>query len=112
MTIDTGEERSVVGHALSGALSAGMVSGTLNYNRYRQEQMSKEKALKNTLKLTLQGGIVTASAIAASNYVGRNSYLGVLTAVSLGVAGIYGVEKLYEKSLDESEALPTPLKGE
>ncbi len=112
MTIDTGEERSVTGHALSGALTSGMISGTLNYNRYRQDKISKEKALKNTLKLTLQGGIVTASAIAASNYVGRSNFLGVLTAVSLGVAGIYGVEKLYEKSLNEDETSSPQLKGE
>ncbi|AFL68888.1 hypothetical protein [Sulfurospirillum barnesii] len=97
--INTGEPRNVVGNAISGALASGMVASALNYNQYKQEKIDKETAIKNSLKLTVQGGIVTASAIAAANYVGNNNILGVLTAVSLGAMGVYGVEKVYEKTL-------------
>lgn len=112
MAIDTGEARSVTGHALSGALASGMIAGALNYNHYKQEKISKEKAVKNSLKLTLQGGIVTASAIAASNYVGRSNILGMITAISLGITGVYGVEKLYEKSLESCEEEIKKVEGE
>ena len=99
MTINTGEPRNVVGHAVSGALASGIVASAMNYNQYKQEKMSKEAAIKNSLKLTLQGGIVTASAIAASNHLGKSNIVGMLTAISIGAMGVYGVEKLYEKSL-------------
>ncbi len=112
MALDTGAERSVTGHALSGALASGMIAGALNYNHYQQEKITKEKAIKNSLKLTLQGGIVTASAIAASNYVGKSSILGMLTAISLGITGVYGVEKLYEKSLENSDEAIKKVEGE
>lgn len=110
--INTGEPRSVVGHAISGALASGMVAGALNYNQYKNEKITKEMAIKNSLKLTAQGGVVTASAIAAANYVGNNNILGMLTAVSLGALGVYGIEKVYEKSLTCKDEAMLDLKEE
>jgi hypothetical protein len=97
ITINTGTPRSVAGNIISGALAAGMVATALSYTKYKQAQMSKEEAIKQSLKLTVQGGIATGSAIAAANALGRNSWLGLLGSLSVGVAGIYGVERLYSK---------------
>lgn len=94
---NVGLPRSVNGHVISGALASGMVAGALNYNQYKKEKITQEQAIKDSIKLTLQGGIATGSAIAASNALGRKSFLGMLSAVTIGIAGIYGVEKLYEK---------------
>lgn len=98
ITINTGTPRSVAGNIVSGALASGMVATALNYTKYKQDELSKHEAIKQSLKLTVQGGIATGSAIAAANALGRNSWLGVLGAVSFGIAGIYGVEKLYTKT--------------
>jgi len=98
VTINTGTPRSVAGNMISGALAAGMVATALSYTKYKQAELSKEEAIKQSLKLTLQGGIATGSAIAAANALGRNSWLGLLSSLSVGIAGIYGVEKLYDKT--------------
>lgn len=98
MTINTGTPRSVTGNLVSGALAAGMVATALAYTKYKQGELGKEEAIKQSLKLSLQGGIATGSAIAAANALGRSSWLGVLGSLTVGVAGIYGVEKLYDKA--------------
>lgn len=101
ITINTGTPRSVAGNLVSGALAAGMVATALSYTKYKQAQISKEEAIKQSLKLTVQGGIATGSAIAAANALGRNSWLGFLGSLSVGIAGIYGVEKFYAKTCDQ-----------
>ncbi|WP_333805519.1 hypothetical protein [Sulfurospirillum sp.] len=98
VAINTGTPRSVTGNIVSGALAAGMVATALSYTKYKQAELSKEEAIKQSLKLSVQGGIATGSAIAAANALGRNSWLGVLGSLTVGVVGIYGVEKLYSKT--------------
>ncbi|WP_041959121.1 hypothetical protein [Sulfurospirillum arsenophilum] len=100
ITINTGTPRSVTGNIVSGALAAGMVATALSYTKYKQAELSKEEAIKQSLKLAVQGGIATGSAIAAANALGRNSWLGLLGSLSVGIAGIYGIEKLYSKTYD------------
>jgi len=103
MVINTGEERSVTGHVVSGAIASATIAGGLNYSQYKKGAIEKEVAIKNSIKLTLQGGIATGAAIAAANYLGKGSVLGVLSAISVGVAGVYGVEKISE-AIDEKMA--------
>jgi len=98
IAINTGTPRSVTGNIVSGALAAGMVATALAYTKYKQGELGKEEAIKQSLKLSVQGGIATGSAIAAANALGRSSWLGVLGSLTVGVAGIYGVEKLYSKT--------------
>lgn len=102
ITINTGTPRSVAGNLVSGALAAGMVATALSYTKYKQAQISKEEAIKQSLKLTVQGGIATGSAIAAANALGRNSWLGFVGSLGVGIASIYGVEKLYAKTCEET----------
>jgi len=104
LVVDTGEPRSVTGHVVSGAIAAGAVAGAINYNRYKKAEISKEEAIQNSAKLTLQGGIATGSAVAAANYLGRGNWIGVFTAISVGAMGIYGVEKASEALNDTSMA--------
>lgn len=103
MVVNTGEERSVAGHVVSGAIASATIAGGLNYSQYKKGTIKKEVAIKNSIKLTLQGGIATGAAIAAANYLGRGSILGMLSAISVGVAGVYGVEKISE-AIDEKMA--------
>ena len=97
LAIDTGTPRSVQGHVVSGAFASGAIAAALNYNRYKKEQISKNEAIQDTLKLTIQGGIATSSAIAAANYLGEGSLIKMVNAVSLGIFGIYALEKIDEK---------------
>ena len=99
--INTGDPRHVVGHIVSGSLASAVIAGSINYNNYTKDEISKDEAIKNSLKLTVQGGVATGSAIAAANYLGKGNYLGVFAALSLGLGGVYVVEKVAEK-LDES----------
>ncbi len=96
LSIDTGTPRSVPGHIVSGALAAGVAAGAINYNRYAKGEIAKCEAINDSIKLSIQGGIATGSAIAAANYVGQNKYLNMISAVSIGLSGIYLVEKLAE----------------
>lgn len=97
LSVNTGTPRNVTGHVISGALAAGVAAGALNYNKYKSGDLDKTEAINDSIKLGAQGGIATGSAIAAANYVGEGKYLSMLSAVSLGIAGVYAVEKVAEK---------------
>ena len=97
LAIDTGAPRSVTGHFLSGAIASTIVSGALNYQKYQNSEISKDKMIKDTLKMTVQGGIVTASAVATTNYLGEGKIMHAMTAMSVGAMGVYGTQKVYDK---------------
>lgn len=94
MRIDTGAPRSVMGHFVSGSVASLIMSGVVNYRRVEQGKMGSKEAGIDTLKKTLQGGILAASAVATANHLGTpSSFLKALTTLSVGVACVYGVEK-------------------
>jgi hypothetical protein len=97
VTINTGTERSVVGHLVSGGVFSAVFALSTNYTKYKKQEISKEEFFKQTLKTTLQGGIATASAIATANYVGKANYIGALGAASIGVMGVYTTDRVYDK---------------
>lgn len=94
--INTGTPRSVVGHVVSGSIASSIVASAMNYNRYKKEEITKQKAICDTMKLSVQGGIATGSAIAATNHLGNGNWLGLLGAISIGAIGIYATEKISE----------------
>jgi len=96
-TIDTGAPRSVTGHFISGAIASSIVSSALNYQKYQKSEISKNQMIQDTLKMTVQGGIVTASAIATTNYIGEGKIMQAMTAMSIGAMGVYGTQKVYDK---------------
>ena len=96
--INTGEPRNVLGHIVSGAVASAIVSGTINYKKVKDEEISSDEAIKDTVKRTSQGAIATGAAIATANYVGQKGGLfKALTAASIGMAGIYALEVIDEK---------------
>jgi len=99
LSINTGAPRNVVGHVVSGSLAAGAVAVALNYDKYKKGEIEKREAINDSIKLTAQGGIATGSAIAAANYLGKGSILNMFTAISVGIAGVYAVEKVNEMLL-------------
>lgn len=94
-TINTGAPRHIYGHAISGAIGVGVISGVLNAKKVKEQNLSKEEALRNTLKDTIVGGIASATAISVSNNLGdpRKSMLQTLGALALGAGAVYAVEK-------------------
>lgn len=103
LTVDTGAPRNVTGHIISGALASGAVASGINYNKYKSGEVEKNKAINDSVKLTVQGGIATGSAIAAANYIGKGNWLGMLGAVALGAAGIYASEKIAQTLEDKAK---------
>ncbi len=97
LVIDTGAQRSVPGHLISGTVFSAIFAGSINYSKYQKDEMSKNELINDTAKMAIQGGIGTASAVATANYIGRGDWIGAMTAVTLGAAGIYGTQKIYEK---------------
>ncbi len=95
--INTGATRSVPGHLISGTLASSVIAGAMNYNKYKKSEITKKEFINNTIKTSLQGGIATASAVAASNYIGEKNLLGALGAISAGVVAVYGTEKVYDR---------------
>ena len=94
--IDTGDDRSITGHFISGAVFSAMFAGAMSYNKYKKKEMPKNAMILETSKLAMQGGVGTASAVATANYIGNGNYVGALTALSMGAMGIYGVQKISE----------------
>ena len=97
LTINTGTPRNVLGHVISGAVASAVISGAINYKKTKSREISKKDAIKDTIKRTSQGAIVTGSAIATTNYIGEGNYLRALTSASIGMAGIYALEIIEEK---------------
>lgn len=74
---------------LRGFFAAGLLSAVQNRNEARLDQRS--------LRLGLQGGISLAAASAAASSLRRGGAGKALLALSLGVAGVAGVERLLAK---------------
>ena len=102
--INTGEPRNVLGHIVSGAVASAIVSGSINYKKTKEEKITSQEAVRDTVKKTSQGAIATGAAIATANYLGqRGGFFKALTAASIGMAGVYAVEKLDEKLQEKCE---------
>ena len=110
--IDTGDERSVTGHFISGTVFSAIFAGSMNYNKCKKEEISKDEMIKDTAKLAIQGGMGTAAAVATSNYIGKGNYIGALTAISVGAMGIYGAQKIGEMFEEEREAVTEKISEE
>ena len=101
--------RNVLAHAVSGAVAGAIISTAINYKKVQKKQMSKKEALKDTLKLSAEGAIVTASAIATANYLGQsNGLLKAITATAVGVGGIYALHSI--ESMCEQKYLTNETK--
>ncbi|AXK48349.1 hypothetical protein CRU87_00375 [Aliarcobacter trophiarum LMG 25534] len=96
-TLNTGMPRSVLGHVVSGAIASAVISGAINYKKYKNGELKSCEAIKDTTKKATQGAIVTGSAIATTNYIGEGNYLRAITSATIGVAGVYALEIIEEK---------------
>lgn len=104
--INTGEPRNVLGHVVSGAVASAIVSGTINYKKLQEREISPNDAIKDTVKRTSQGAIATGAAIATANYIGQKGGLfKALTAASIGMAGIYALELIDNKLEEKYESI-------
>ncbi len=99
--INTGEPRNIVGHIVSGAVASAVVSGAVNYKKYKENKIDKGEAIRDTVKMTSQGAVATGAAIATANYVGSNSPIKALGALSVGLLGVYALEVLEDKAKDK-----------
>ncbi len=103
IVINTGEPRNVLGHIVSGAVASGIISSAINYKKLKENEITSKDAIKDTVKVTSQGAIATGAAIATANYLGQpNGFFKALAAATVGVAGVYAVEKLDEKINDKN----------
>ncbi len=100
--INTGDERSVAGHFVSGAICSAIVSANINYNINKEKQDTVSTIKRESSKAFLQGGAATAGAVSAANKIGKGDYLGALFSVGIGAAVVYAVEKAYQPKSIES----------
>lgn len=94
-TLNTGAPRNVYGHAISGAIGVGLVSGALNAQKVKNENLNMQEAIRDTLKDSLIGGIASATAISVTNNLGnpQKSLFQTLGTLALGAGAVYAVEK-------------------
>ena len=98
ISINTGDPRNLLGHVISGAVASALVSGTINYKKLKERKIRPQDALSDTIKKTSQGAIATGCAIATANYIGqKGGLLKALSAISIGMAGIYALEIMDDK---------------
>ncbi|RXJ82417.1 hypothetical protein [Arcobacter sp. F2176] len=101
IVINTGAQRNVLGHVISGAIASAVISGAINYKKVKSNELEKKAAIKDTIKKTSQGAIATGAAIATANYLGeKGGLLKAVTALSVGAMGIYALEVI-EEQLDK-----------
>ena len=98
ISINTGEPRNLLGHVISGAVASALVSGTINYKKLQERKIKPQAAISDTIKKTSQGAIATGCAIATANYIGqKGGFLKAISAISVGMAGIYALEIMDDK---------------
>ena len=95
-------QRDVTSFLISGTIFSATFAGSINYSKYKKGELTKKEAIKDTVKLGVQGGIGTGCAVSATNYIAKGEYMNALFAIGLGAVGIYATEKLYEKTCDKS----------
>ncbi|MDR1460060.1 MAG: hypothetical protein LBI78_00240 [Campylobacteraceae bacterium] len=89
-TFNTGIPRSVTGHFISGSLTAAVLAASITYSN----KGDKKATFKKGVKIAIQGGTATASAIAATNYIGQGKYLNAAVSLALGIGSLCLIEKL------------------
>ncbi len=98
-------DNPVLRSVITGAIASAVASGTVNMRKVKNEEISKAEAVKEVVKRTSQGAIATGAAVATAGYLTqKGGFFKALTAISIGVAGVYAVEVLDEK-LQDKEAL-------
>ncbi len=78
---------------VSGVLSTGLVSGALNYKKFKDGDLKKNEAIKSTIKTSSQAGLATGVAIASVQYIANKNYLKAALSLALGAGAIYAIEK-------------------
>lgn len=96
LDIKLGQPKNVASYTLGAVFASGMTAAALNYNSYKKGEMNKQEAINNAIKLSIQGGIATGTAVTAGNSIGAKKYMNALSALSIGLTGIYLVEKVAE----------------
>lgn len=90
-------------YLVSSTITSGVISGGLNYNKVSKGEMSKDEAIKRTIKVSSQAGVATGSTIAAIQYATNKNYLGALLSVAVGVGGVMAIEKVCDKQISKKE---------
>ena len=97
LNLNTGAPRNVLAHVISSGIASALMSGTINYKKSLNNEISKSDALRDTIKKTSQGAIVAGTAISVTNQLSsKGGLLKALTTISIGMAGIYALEVLDE----------------
>lgn len=96
LDVTLGQPKNVASYTLGAVFASGITAAALNYNSYKKGEMRKQQAINNAIKLSIQGGIATGAAVTAGNNVGQKKFMSALTAISIGLTGVYAVEKLAE----------------
>ena len=98
----TSTTRLPVDHMISGALIGAIAAGGVGILNYKKGSASKAEVVAKTTKTAIQGGIVTACAISASNKLVSARYFAAAITVAVGIVGVVATEKLI-KNLEESK---------
>lgn len=103
MVLDTGTQRSVMGHALSGAIAGFLTAGFVEDVMLEEEKKTKRITRSDLFFNAVKTGILTASAVAATNALGDSSksmsasLLSASSSIALGALCIYGANIIQRK---------------
>ncbi len=81
-------------YAVSSAIGAGILAGTLNYQDYKEGKSTKNEAIMKSIKVSAQTAVATGSSIASVQYLANKNYLAALTSLAIGVGSVMAVEKI------------------
>lgn len=90
-------------YLISGTITSGVIAGGLNYTKVKKDEITKDEAIKETLKISSQAGIAAGSTIAAVQYMTNKNYLSAFLSVTVGVGGVMAIEKVCDKQNTKKE---------
>lgn len=88
-------------YAISGALGTSIIDGGLNYQKYKEGKISKEDAVKKTVKSSTQVAIAAGSSVACIQYLANKNYLGAILSTAAGIGAVVAIEKICKSKKEE-----------
>ncbi len=90
-------------YAISSAIGAGILTGSLKYQDYKEGKITKQQAISHSVKVSAQTAMATGASIASVQYLANKNYLGAFFTLAVGVGSVIAVEKICKKTIKEEK---------
>lgn len=93
LTAPLGVNVTPLDYLVSGTVTSALIAGGINYSKTKKGEISKDEAIKDTIKVSAQTGVASGSAVASLQYLISKRYIAAAVSAAVGVSGVVAIEK-------------------